>query len=63
MGCENKDQSNDPENPNYDPERLKRRFVELYKNNGGDGTFTIQKIAETFGEEGLDGNFKPMSPW
>ena len=61
MGCENKDQSNDPENPNYDPERLKRRFVELYKNNGGDGTFTIQKIAETFGEEGLDGNFKPMS--
>ena len=61
MGCENKDQSNDPENPNYDPERLKRRFVELYKNNGGDGTFTMQKIAETFGEDGLDGNFKPMS--
>lgn len=59
-GCENKDNSNNPDDENYDPERLKRRFVELYKNNGGDGTFTIQKIATTQGEE-IDGNFKPMS--
>lgn len=51
-GCENQDSS--------DPERPKRRFVELYKNNGGDGTFTVQKIATTQDGE-FGGNFKPMS--
>lgn len=59
-GCENKDNSNNPNDSNYDPERPKRRFVELYKNNGGDGTFTVQRIATT--QDGdFDGNFKPMS--
>lgn len=60
MGCENKDNSSNPEDENYDPERPKRRFVELYKNNGGDGTFTIQKIATTLGGD-YEGNFKPIS--
>lgn len=59
-GCENKDNSNTPGDDNYDPERPKRRFVELYKNNGGDGTFTIQKIATTLDGD-WEGNFKPMS--
>lgn len=59
-GCENKDNSNNPDDENYDPERPKRRFVELYKNNGGDGTFTIQKIA-TSADGDYDNNFKPMS--
>ncbi|WP_455587756.1 FG-GAP-like repeat-containing protein [Bacteroides sp.] len=60
MGCENKDKGLTPEDENYDPDFVKRRFVELYKNNGGDGTFTLQKIAETQFED-FGGNFKPMS--
>ena len=54
-GCENRDNSAD------DPERPKRRFVELYKNNGGDGTFTVQKIVTVSKDGDWEGNFKPMS--
>lgn len=59
-GCENKNNSNNPDDSNYDPERPKRRYVELYKNNGGDGTFTLQKIATSIDGD-FDNNFKPMS--
>lgn len=60
-GCENAANSNNPDDENYDPERPKRRFVELYKNNGGDGTFSLQKIVTVSKDGDWEGNFKPMS--
>lgn len=54
-GCENQD------NSSTDPERPKRRFVELYKNNAGNGTFSVQKIVSASLGGDWEGNFKPMS--
>lgn len=58
------EEGNEIPNEQYDPSLPSRtggRYVDLYKNNGGDGTFTLQNIVAASQDGDWEGRFKPMS--